>query len=140
MLALALVLLGALVSVALLLESLLRPHVPMGDGFLALGVATVLQLIVAAAMVIRAPGAWALAMLTLVVHVLAVLVMALILMLLVALPMEGGGPLPGHPFNPEAFVIILAATAGILAIYALGVRSAWRLRSQPARTRRSATR
>ena len=57
---------------------------------------------------------------------LLLMLLTLVFMAFVALPFEGGGPLPGHDFNPVWFALTMTAVVLIVATYLLAFRSAWR--------------
>lgn len=120
MLALGLVLAGASVTAVI---------AAIGAGqevFVPAVALTVAQLAVALAYLLNLVGARVAAIVVLLLQLAALLFVASVLLLVGALPLEGGGPLPGHPFNPVLFAAIVAAVVVMLAMYLLAVRSAWR--------------
>ena len=121
MLSVALIVVGAAVAAWLAVPGY---EVGMGGGQLAALAAAAAQIGVAAVVALRVPGAWMAAIAVLVVHVLVLALAGLLLLVFVALPSAGGGPLPGHAFNPVALGAIVTAAVGLTLLYVLGFRSA----------------
>ena len=120
MLALVMLLAGAAVTAVMMAVTIgTRDFVP------AIA-ATVIQLAVAAALWLNLTGARIAAIGVLLAQLLVLMLLALVFMVLLALPLQGGGPILGHDFDPVWFAVIVTAIVLIIAVYLLAMRSAWR--------------
>jgi len=126
-LAIALLLIGAGVAARFAADSY---DVGLGDGGMAAILASIIQVVVAAAAAARVPGAWAAAVAGLGVHVAALSLTGLLLLAFTALPSQGAGPLTGNPFNPLALWAIAVGAVGCAFLYTVGFRSALALRDR----------
>jgi hypothetical protein len=124
MLALVILLAGAAASAVVALSNMNTPL------FIPAVAATLIQLAVAAGLRLNVAGARVAAVGVLLLQLLLSMLLALVFMAFVALPLEGGGPLPGHDFNPVWFALTMTAVVLITATYLLAFRSAWRSHEQ----------
>jgi hypothetical protein len=126
MLALVILLAGAAASAVVAVSNVNTPL------FFQAVMATLIQLAVAAGLRLNVPGIrWAVVG-VLLLQFLLLMLLALVFMAFVALPFQGGGPLPGHDFNPVWFALTMTGVVLIIGTYLLAFRSAWRRHEQMA--------
>jgi hypothetical protein len=121
-LAVALLLIGAAFSAWLALPG--YEFGQFGDGQAAAMVAGAARIAVAAALFLRVPGAWLVAIGMLGVHLVVLALAALFLVLFEALPRRNAGFFGDNEFNPLWLAIIIVGSIGFISLYALAIASA----------------